>query len=172
MNVCGCCLCECTEKVLEQFGLEIAHITSGWFPLNYAVRAARKIERRCREAVVHRHQEVAGTQNPALVSERSFHSFTERDSHVLDCVMLIHVQIAARLQIQIHRAVPGDLLEHMIEEAHPGGNARVSAAIEVQLYANVRLFRFPVQRRFSHRIASSSRTNRRVWSSVPMVIRT
>ena len=48
------------------------------------------------------------------------HRFAQRDAHVFDGVVLVHVEIAACDQIEIERPVPRDLLEHVIEEADAG----------------------------------------------------
>ncbi len=53
--------------------------------------------------------------------------------------MLVHVEIAARVHVEIKRAVPRHQLEHVVEEADSGSNARLSAPIEIQLQAYVRL---------------------------------
>src|SRR6266849_8523897 len=101
--------------------------------------------------------------------------------------MLIHVEIAARIHVQIKRAVPRNQLEHMIEESDSRSDARLSAAIQIQLQADVGLvclamnhcsawheesfFGAGVQAGVFHslRIVFS---NRRISDCVPMVMRT
>ena len=54
--------------------------------------------------------------------------------------MLIHIQIARGLQLQIEAAVLGEQLQHVIEEANAGGDLVAAAAIDLQRAADLRLF--------------------------------
>jgi hypothetical protein len=53
--------------------------------------------------------------------------------------MLIHVQVAARLEIQVEAAVPGEELQHVVEEANAGRDFVSAAAIQIQAPANIGL---------------------------------
>ena len=53
--------------------------------------------------------------------------------------MLIDIQIARGLQLQIEAAVLGEQLQHVIEEANAGGDVVAALAVEVQRAANLRL---------------------------------
>ena len=61
------------------------------------------------------------------------HGLAEHDADVFDGVVLIHVEIARRLQRQIEAAVPREQLQHVIEEADAGRDRRTSRAVEDQL---------------------------------------
>ena len=100
------------------------------------------------------------------------HRFAQRDSHVFDGVVLVHVQVTACDQIEIERPVPRDLLEHVIEKADAGVNVRLSAAVEIQLQLDAGFVRGAVDRCSSHRSSSNCRSTRRVCESVPKVMRT
>ena len=52
--------------------------------------------------------------------------------------MLVHVEIAAGVQLQIERAVARNEFEHVVEEANSCGDAGFSTAIQIQLQMNVR----------------------------------
>jgi hypothetical protein len=45
--------------------------------------------------------------------------------------MLIHVEIAARVHVQVKRAVARDEFEHVIEKTNSRGNARFSAPLQI-----------------------------------------
>jgi len=70
--------------------------------------------------LVHRHKEIAGAENAALVSKSAIEGFAQCNSDVLDRVVLIHVEIAVTLQLQVKRTMAREELEHVIEEANPG----------------------------------------------------
>ena len=111
-------------------------------------------------------------KSPAPVAQSAIECLTQADPDIFHRVVLVHVQIAARDQIEIERAVPRDLLEHVIEKADAGINARCSAAVEIQFQLDAGFVRGAVNRCSSHRIASNSRSTRRVCESVPQVMRT
>ena len=102
------------------------------------VRPAAEIDRRRRERFVHGHQEISGAQNAALRAQRLAHRLAENDARVLDGVVLIHFEIAARVEFQIHRAVPRHERQHVIEKRNAGGDFRAALAVEIQAHANVR----------------------------------
>jgi hypothetical protein len=56
----------------------------------------------------------------------------EGDADILDGVVGVDVQVAVGLNFEVDQAVPGNLLEHVIEKGDTGGEAALAAAIEVQ----------------------------------------
>ena len=70
------------------------------------------------------------------------HGFAEGDPDVFNGVMLVHVEIAASLHLQIESAVTSDEFEHVVEEANARRDAGISTAIEIQLQMNVGFVRF------------------------------
>ncbi len=69
---------------------------------------------------------------PRFDPSACFHRFAERDADVLDGVVLINVEIAARGEFQIEAAVARNLFEHVIEETNAGRDLRLAAAVEIQ----------------------------------------
>ena len=53
--------------------------------------------------------------------------------------MLVHIEIAAGVHVEIKRAVTCNQFKHVIEEADSRRDARRSTPIEIQLQADVRL---------------------------------
>ena len=84
------------------------------------MRAAAEVYGRDCQRFVHRHDEVAGTVDAAARAERRRDRFAQRDSGILDGVMLIDVEVARGMERQIERPVTGDELEHVIQEADAG----------------------------------------------------
>src|SRR5580658_1586685 len=172
MNVRSSSLGESAKKIFQQLRLKIAHAPRGRLPMADAINPAREIYCRSRQTVVHGHQEVAGTQNSPLRTERLPHRFAQRDSHIFHRVMLVHVKIALGDEIEIHGPVARDLLEHVIEEADARRDSGSAAAIQIQADANIGFFRGSVQTRFPHTIAFNSRNRSRISRRVPIVMRT
>ncbi len=73
---------------------------------------------------------------PALSPSGLLQRLAEGDADVFDRVVLIDVQIALGLHVQIDRRVLGQQREHVIEEADAGGNLALPGAVEIQLDAD------------------------------------
>ncbi len=84
------------------------------------MHAAAEVDCGDGERLVHRHDEVAGTVDAAPGPEGLRDRFTERNSEILDGVVLIDVEVARGADLQVERAVPRDELQHVIEEPDPG----------------------------------------------------
>ena len=69
---------------------------------------------------------------PRLLPMRREHRLAERDADVFDGVMLIDVEIAGGLHLQIEPAMPRDEIEHVIEKADAGVVLEAALAVERQ----------------------------------------
>ncbi len=81
--------------------------------------------------------EVAVAADARFVAERLFQGLTKSDPNIFDGVVLIDVQIALCLHVQINRRVLRQQREHVVEEPDAGGNLALPGAIEIQLNANL-----------------------------------
>ena len=104
------------EEIVYQFRLKIADHASSNFGIDHSRSASAEIYRSKTQRFVHRHQEVSGAQNAALRAECFPDRFAKNDAGVLDRVVLVHVEIAARGEFQIHGAVPRHERQHVIEK--------------------------------------------------------
>src|SRR5688572_13581398 len=168
---------EAVEEVVDQFALQVAHHPHLDLQIDDRVRPPAEIDRNDGERFVHRHDEVAGAIDALAIAERLEERFTEHDADVFDGVVLIHVEIARRLQRQIESAVACKQLEHVIEETDAGADVVAAAAVDRQRACNLRLGRLTIEPRCStHRCLpaatdSSASMAAAVWSSMPAVIR-
>jgi hypothetical protein len=108
---------EGAKEVFEQLGLEVAYFRGGNLPVADAENAAGKIEGGSGEAIVHRHEEIAGAQNAAFGAEGLLDGFAQSYADVFDGVVLIDVKIALCAEFEVETAVASDLFEHVVEEA-------------------------------------------------------
>ena len=126
-----------------------------------------------RQRLVHGHQEISGAQNAALRAQRFAHRFAERDAEILDGVVLVHVQIAFGVDLQIHGAVARHQFEHVIEEANAGRDVRaalpsrfrrrrISVSVVVRWMAGAPHFQY-----FSSSLALSQDQLRAVTAQLP-----
>ena len=64
----------------------------------------------------------------------------EHDADVFDGVVLVDVEIAVGVKLQIEAAVLGEQLQHVIEEADAGGDVVAAAAFDLERAADLGLF--------------------------------
>ncbi len=115
------------------------------------MRPAAEVNGGSRQSFVHRHQEISRAQNAALGAERFPDRLAKNDARVFDRVVLVHVEVAARGEFQIHRAVARDERQHVIEERNTRRDFRAATAVEIQAHDNVGFRCSAAQTRFSHR---------------------
>ena len=121
---------EAFEEVGDQFGLQVADQARANLGVNGEGGAAAQVDGGDGEGFVHRHEEVSGAQNAALVAECAVECLAERDADVFDGVMLIDIEIAVALEFEIECAVAREQLQHVIEEANAGGDFVLAAAFD------------------------------------------
>ena len=111
------------------------------------MRPAAQVDRRDGQRLVHRHHEVAGAIDAALVADGRQHRFAERDAGVFDGVMLIDVEIAGGLDLEIEAAVPRHQVQHVIEKADAGAVLVLALAVERQRDLDLRFGGAPIDYR-------------------------
>ncbi len=82
---------------------------------------------------------MAITADALLVADGPRQRLAQRDAHVFDRVMRVDMQIALGLDVEVDQPVPGDLVEHVIKEAHTGGQFGDAGAVEVEGHGDLRL---------------------------------
>jgi hypothetical protein len=65
-------------------------------------------------------------------------------ANILDRMVLVNLEIAARRNLKIESAMTGEQLEHVIEKVDAGGNLVASAPVQVQADVDVGLGGFAV----------------------------
>ena len=135
------------------------------------MRPAAQVERDDGQRLVHRHDEVAGAVDAAAIAQRLRHRFAERDAEVLDRVMLIDVEIAGGLDVEVEGAVPREQLQHVIEKPDAGRDGIAAASLDRQLQLDLRLVRLAIDHCAPHRYSSMAATAASVASTVPVVTR-
>ena len=105
---------------MDELGLQITYAPRGDFQTHHRVGPAAEVDGGDGKRLVHRHHEVAGAMDAALVADGLEDRLAERDADVLDGVVLIDVEIAARSQLKVEPAVAREEFQHVIEEADAG----------------------------------------------------
>jgi hypothetical protein len=86
-------------------------------------------------------------------------------------VVLVDVEIAFRVDLQIERAVTREELEHVIQEPDAGRDRVAAASLERQRHPDLRLGCLAIDHAASHNISSMASRQRRVCSTMPVVTR-
>src|SRR5205823_723258 len=108
----------------------------------------------------------------------------EYDPYIFHRVVLIHVEIAARLEFQIEAAMMREQFEHVVKEANTGGDPIASAPFDSERDLNLRFLTDAFNTSLSHTCGApcgipnsaivlvSASSNRSVCSCGPSVMRT
>ena len=101
--------------------------------IDHRVRPAADVDDRRREGLVHRDRGVAEAGDARPVAEGGGERRAEDKGDVLDRVVLVDVEVAVRLDVEIEQAVVGERPEQVVVETDPGGDVRRPLAVEPQL---------------------------------------
>ncbi|MCY1282374.1 hypothetical protein D9M70_312100 [compost metagenome] len=66
-----------------------------------------------------------------LVADGLGEGLAEGDADVLDGMVVVDMQVALALDVQVDQAVAGDLVHHVLEEGNPGIEAGLARSIQV-----------------------------------------
>src|SRR5271169_4041762 len=171
------------EEVVDQFCLQVTHQARADLGVYHSGRSSTEIHRGHSHGFVHRHQKVSGAEDAPLAAQCLIKRLPEDDSHILYRVMLVHVQIAAGVQLQIKPPVMREQFQHVVKEPDAGGHLIATAPLHRERNLNLRLFADPLDTSLPHcrdapcAITSSSNvswsalSNRSAWSRGPSVMR-
>ncbi|MNL30137.1 hypothetical protein D3C87_1518560 [compost metagenome] len=129
---------ETSEKFDGQVHVEAAHARTGERHVEFQAGAAREVDHHARQALVQRHVAVAVAGDALLVADRLGHGLAERDADVFHGVVVVDMQVAAGLDFEVDHAMAGNLVQHVVEERHAGGQLLATGAIKIQRNADLR----------------------------------
>src|ERR1700722_11360131 len=88
------------------------------------------------------------------VAERLLHRLAERNTDIFSGVMMIDVEVAFGLDLDIDPRMPRQEIKHVIEEADTGRDRRTALAVEVDGNLDRGLLGGPLHGRLTHGIRS------------------
>ena len=74
---------------------------------------------------------------PRLVADRLGKGLAEHDPDILDGMVVIDMQVAGRLHLQVDQRVAGERRQHMVEETDARGDLGLPRAVEVEVNLNI-----------------------------------
>src|SRR5450631_419662 len=135
----ACTSSEAFKEVLDEFTLQIANIPHPYRRIHYAGHAPTQIDSSNPQRLIHRHQEIARSQDSLFIAHSLVKRFAESDPNVLNRVMLINVEISIALEIEVECTMPRHKLQHVIEKPDAGANVVGARAFQCQLQRYPRL---------------------------------
>src|SRR5260370_42062523 len=139
------------HKIAHQHGLKLAHALLLYRDVVREVHAPADIDHRAAERLIERHDRVAKPPDTRTIAERLAKRAAHHDPDVLDRVMLVDMEIAARLDHQIEEAMAREALEHMVEERHAGMNFDAPRTVQRERHRDRRLARLALDSRLALR---------------------
>src|SRR6266851_6877707 len=148
------------HKIVYQHGLKLPHPLLLYRDVVREVDAPADIDHRAAERLIERHDRVAKPPNTRTIAERLAKRAAHHDPHILDRVMLIDMEVAARLDHQIEEAMAREAFEHMVEKRHAGMNFAAPRTVQREHHRDRRLARLALDSRLAQRRLRSLSGNR------------
>lgn len=123
---------ETLEKLMGQIDVEFADPGAAEFDIEGKPRPAGEIDHDTRQRLVQRHVGMTVAADALLVADGLGQRLAEGNADILDRMMRVDMQVAFRLDLQIHHAVARDLVQHVVEEGHAGSQLGLACAVEVE----------------------------------------
>lgn len=141
---------ETVEPMLDELGVPFAETRHAKRHFPHKIRPPRNIECTTGQSLVHWRVSRTITRNPALIAQSLQNRLANRDSGVFGGVMLVDMQVANRLDLQVNQRMPRQLLKHMVEKPDAGRNFINTGAVEINLDVNRRFIRLAADRPGTH----------------------
>jgi len=105
--------CTGADTILDSFELFDSH---EW----ESGGATPKIDRGNCQCFVHRHHKITGAHDATLVSQSAGKRLAQSDAYVFHGVMLVNVEVAIGLELEIESSVTREKLQHVVEKTNAG----------------------------------------------------
>ena len=107
---------EALKELDHQINIELTHFGTSKRHMKFEPRTTATVDHYARQRLIQRHVGVPVTHDAFLVSNRFAKRLPKGDADVFHRVMRIDVQVSLGGDIEVHLAVSGDLIQHMLEE--------------------------------------------------------
>ena len=128
------------KEMEEHLGRHFANLFALKLRIPHQPGTATKIETDLAEAIIHR-QGIAVTLDAPLTAQRLIEALAQRQTGVFNRVVLIDVEVAFHLNLQVDVTMFCNLLQHVIKEAQSGGDLAFARSIQVKRHMDIGLTR-------------------------------
>src|SRR5690606_20919684 len=119
------------EELARQVDIEAADVRAGEGHVVEEPGAPGKVDDHPREGLIEGHVSMAVPAHAGLVAHGGRKGLAQRDADVFHGVMVVDVDVAIAVDVEVDQAVAGDLVEHVVQEGNPGVDALAARAIEI-----------------------------------------
>lgn len=124
------------EELAHQLGVEGADLRRGKIDVPHEEGSAGNIDGGLGHRLVHGKIERGITGNAAPVAQRPGNGLADGDAGIFHGVMVIDMQIALNLDLHVDQRMAAELVQHMVEKSHAGGNCRFAGAVDIHAHRN------------------------------------
>lgn len=125
------------EELVEEVHIEVSDHCAGEGHMKLKARAPRKVDHNPRQGFIQGHVGVTVALDTLLVAHRLGERLPKGDADVFDGVVSVYVQITVCDDNEVHHAVAGDLIEHVLEKRQARIQVSLTAAIKVERHADL-----------------------------------
>lgn len=122
---------EALEELLEQVDVEAANGGAGIGHVHLQAGAAGEVDDHARQRFVQRDVGMAVAKDALFVADGLGERLAQSDADVLHGVVVVDVQVALALDVQVDQPVPGDLVKHVLKKRNADIESGLSGAIQV-----------------------------------------
>ncbi len=133
---------EGVPEVFDHFDGKVSHPVPFEIGAVIQVESSRQIDDGPGQRLVHRYVGVSETANKSLVAQRFPKSVPQRNGHIFDGMVFVHMQIALAKDVQPEPSVLGEQVQHVVQKPDAGFVAICFRLIELERDADIGFRRF------------------------------
>src|SRR5690606_27630082 len=125
---------EALEELLEQVHIEAADDCAGIGHVHLQAGTAGEVQRHARQRLVHGDVGVPVAAQPLLVAHGLGKGLAQGDADIFHGVVVVDVEVAATFDMHVDQAVPGYLVQHVLEEGNADIEVRLAGTVQVDFH--------------------------------------
>src|SRR4051812_351982 len=141
---------EALKELVYQVYVELSDQRTREIDAELQTRTARQVNHYPCQGFIQRNVSVTVAANADFVSQRLGDRLPQCNTHILDRVMRIDLQVSGGDDIQVQHAVARDLIQHVVEKPDTGLERRLAGAVQIDLDTDLRLQRVACYLGLSH----------------------
>lgn len=124
------------KEFAHKLGVECADLRRGEVDIPHKEGTAGNIHGSLGHRLIHGKIERGVAGNAAPVTQRLRDGLADGDAGIFDRMVIIDMQVTLNLDIHVDQRMAAQLVQHMIEKSHPGGNCRLAGAVDIHAHRN------------------------------------
>jgi hypothetical protein len=120
------------EEVGDQAGAQLADFWRVEMAVKDKVAPPANINSHQSQRFIHRHNSAAHAGDTAPVSQRLLQSASQNNTHILNRMVFINVQVAHGLNGQVKASMAGQSVQHVVKKTDAGLDFGLASAVKVE----------------------------------------